>query len=131
MSLDRLLGTWDTTMHHVAIPEPVTGRQSFERVLDGAYVLQRTTYDSADVPDAMAVLDDERLHYFDVRGVTRVFELLIDEGGWSIIRRDEDFWQRSALAFDGDDAMEGTGEMSHDRGTTWEHDFRISYARIR
>ncbi len=35
MVLDRLLGTWDLTMRHAALPEPVTGRQHDERVLDG------------------------------------------------------------------------------------------------
>jgi hypothetical protein len=35
MSLDRLLGAWDFTMHHSAMAEPVTGRQRYERVLDG------------------------------------------------------------------------------------------------
>ncbi len=43
-ALDRLLGTWEFTMRHSAMPQPVTGRQRYERVLDGAFVLQHWTY---------------------------------------------------------------------------------------
>lgn len=53
MSLDRLLGTWDVTMRHAALPEPVTGRQRCERVLDGAFLVLTSTYDHPQVPDAM------------------------------------------------------------------------------
>ncbi len=38
MSLDPLLGTWEIAMRHVAVPEPVAGRQQYERILDGAFV---------------------------------------------------------------------------------------------
>ena len=129
MSLDRLLGTWDVTMQHVAVPEPVRARQTYERVLDGAFVLLRWTYEHPDFPDAMALLDDHAWHSFDVRGVVRVFDLRVDDAGWSVVRRDADFWQRSAVAFTGPDRMEGTGENSHDQGVTWQHDFAISYTR--
>ena len=92
--LDRLLGTREFTMHHSAMSEPVTGRQRYERVLDGAFVLQHWTYDHPDFPDALALLSDDRYHYFDVRGITRVFELEVDDAGWSMIRLDVDFSQR-------------------------------------
>ena len=130
MSLDRLLGTWDFTMTHSALPEPVSGLQRYERVLDGAFVMLHWTYHHPDFPDAIALLDDRTYHYFDVRGVTRVFELTIDDSGWAMIRRDKDFWQRSAGRFRGTDAIDGTGENSFDAGVTWQHDFSMSYARI-
>src|SRR3954452_5219705 len=82
-----------------------------------------------DFPDAISLLDERHVHYFDVRGVSRVFDLSIDDHGWAMIRRDDDFWQRSTGRFRGADAIEGTGENSHDRGVTWVHDFSISYAR--
>ena len=129
MSLDRLLGTWAVTMRHVAVPEPVLARQTYERVLDGAFVLLRWTYERPEFPDAIALLDEGSYHSFDVRGVARVFALRVDDTGWSIERRDDDFWQRSAVSFLGPDAMEGTGENSSDQGATWQHDFAISYAR--
>jgi hypothetical protein len=130
MSLDRLLGTWDFTMSHAAMPEPVAGQQRYERVLEGAFVLLHWTYDHPEFPDAIALLDESTCHYFDVRSVTRIFDLEIDAAGWTMIRRDADFWQRSSVRFLSPDAMEGTGENSYDGGATWQHDFAISYARV-
>ena len=129
-ALDRLLGTWEFTMHHSAMSEPVTGRQRYERVLDGAFVLQHWTYDHSDFPDAMALLSDDRCCYFDVRGIIRVFDLAIDDGGWSMIRLDEDFSQRYTARFLGPDVMDSTGEMSDDAGVTWHPDFTMTYQRI-
>jgi len=130
MSLDRLLGTWDFTMHHSAVAEPVAGRQRYEQVLDGAYVLLTWTYDHPDFPDAMALLSSESMYYFDVRGVTRVFDLEIHEGGWSILRLDDEFSQRNNARFDGPDAMDTDGEYSSDRGATWQHDFTMRSIRV-
>ena len=129
-ALDRLLGTWEFTMHHSAMSVPVTGRQRYERVLDGAFVLQHWTYDHPDFPDAIALLSDDRYHYFDVREITRVFELEVDDAGWSMIRLDEDFSQRYTARFCGPDVMESTGEMSHDNGVTWQPDFTMTYQRV-
>jgi len=77
-----------------------------------------------------AELDDHHCHYFDTRGVTRVYGLVVDGTAWTMIRRDDDFWQRSAAAFTGLDAMEGTGENSFDQGATWQHDYAITYPRL-
>lgn len=131
MSLDRLLGTWAFRMEHVAFPgEQVVGEHRVEPVLDGAFVLQRTTYDHPDVPDAWAMLDDKRCHYFDVRGVIRVFDSAFDSSSWSLVRHDTDFWQRSRMEFTGPDAMEGTGDISKDEGTTWDHDYAVTWTRL-
>lgn len=130
MSLDGLLGTWHFDMRHVAMPEPISGQQRYERVLDGAFVLLHWTYDHPDFPDAIAVLDDRRLHYFDVRGVTRLFDLEVGDSGWTMIRRDSDFWQRSTITFSDRDSMNGTGQNSYDSGASWQHDFSISYTRV-
>src|SRR5687767_15095399 len=105
MSLDRLLGTWDVTMQHVAMPEPVAGRHRYERVLDGAFILLRASYEHPEVPDAMALLAGTTYHYFDVRGETRVFDLAVDDTCWTMIRRDTDFWQRSTVTFAGPGTM--------------------------
>ena len=129
MSLDHLLGTWDVTMRHVAMPDPVLGRQTYERVLDGAFVMLRATYDHPDVPDGLVLLSEDEYHYFDVRGVTRVFELETSDSGGTMVRRDADFWQRASWSVVGPDELEGTGENSHDQGTTWEPDFTMTYTR--
>jgi hypothetical protein len=129
-ALDRLLGTWEFTMHHSAVSEPVTGRQRYERVLDGAFVLQHCTYDHPGFPDAMALMSNDRYHYFDVRGITRVSDLKVDDTGWSMVRLDKDFSQRSTASFRGPDAVESAGEMSHDNGETWQPDYTMTYRRV-
>jgi len=130
MLLDRLLGTWTISMRHVAMPAPVSGQQGYRRVLGGAFVLLEWTYEHPEFPDALAMLDGTTCHYFDVRGITRTFDLNVSDAGWTMIRRDTDFWQRSAARFVGPDTMEGSGENSHDGGLTWQHDFSMSYARV-
>jgi hypothetical protein len=129
-ALDQLLGTWECTMHHSEMSEAVTGRQRYERVLDGAFVLQQSTYDHPDFPDAMALLSEHRYYYFDVRGITRFFDFDVDAAGWSMIYLDEDFSQRQTARFRGPDLMVSTGEKSHDAGVTWHPDFTMTYRRV-
>jgi len=129
MSLDRLLGTWDITIQHSAMEEPVAGRQRYERVLDGAYVRLDWTYDHLDFPDAMALLSEEKMWYFDVRGVDRLFDLTFSEDGYSMVRIVPGFSQRSTARFDGD-AIQTVGEYSEDLGETWQPDYTMSSSRV-
>jgi hypothetical protein len=38
------------------------------------------------------------MYYFDVGGVTRVFDLQIDEAGWSTVRLDAEFTAQQRLS---------------------------------
>ena len=128
-SLERLIGTWAFTMRHVAVSEAITGSQAYETVLDGAFLQQRWHYDHPEFPDAISLLSPTHMHYFDVRGITRVFELKSDETGWSIVRLDADFGQRMSFRFEDAGRMTGAGELSHDEGTTWVPDFTMEWTR--
>jgi hypothetical protein len=130
MSLDRLLGSWELTMRHSAFPEPVPGRQRYERVLDGAFVILHWSYDHPEFPDAIAMFNESSCHYFDVRGVIRVFDFTIDDAGWSMIRIEDEFSQRTTGRFRGESVIDCVGERSGDRGATWEHDFSMELRRI-
>ncbi|MGH2738971.1 MAG: hypothetical protein ACRDH6_00585 [Actinomycetota bacterium] len=73
-------------------------------------------------------------HYFDSRGVARVFDLTIAGRVWTFTRAKPDFspldfHQRVTwtLSEDGQ-TIAGIGEMSED-GETWEDDLRITYRR--
>ena len=128
--LDRLPGTWDLTMHHADIEEPVLGRHRYEWVLDGAFLQLRWTYERPDFPDAMALFAPPRYHYFDVRGVVRVFDLTVAEDGWSMVNVTGDgLSQRTTARFTGADTVEVTGERSTDTGASWEPDFTMTLAR--
>ena len=129
MSLDRLLGSWNLSMDHSQLDVPVTGRQRYERVLDGAFVKMTWSYDRPDFPDAIAMLDEHRYHYFDVRGVIRVFDFEIDDVGWRMTWLAPEFSQRSVARFDGDDRIDVLGDRSDDEGATWTPDFRTTLTR--
>jgi hypothetical protein len=130
MSLERLLGTWDITMQHSAMAEPVTGRQRYERVLDGAFVRLTWTYEHPDFPDAMALLSEDKMWYFDVRGVDRLFDATFEDDGWSMVRIVPEFSQRYSARFVDDDTIETEGEASEDLGETWQHDFTMTSRRV-
>lgn len=130
-ALNRLLGTWEFTMHHRAMSEPVTGRQRYERVLNDAFVLQHWMYDHPNFPDAMGLLSEDRYHYFDVRGIVRVFDLAVEDAGWSMTCLDEGFSQRFTARFRGTDAMDSSGEVSYDTGANWQADFSMTYHRVK
>jgi hypothetical protein len=128
--MDRLLGSWAFTMDHAELSEAVTGRQRYEPVLDGAFVMLHWSYDHPDFPDAIAMLTPTTYHYFDVRGVIRVFDFTIDGSGWSTTRLDDDFSQRTVGTFAGADTIDCVGERSGDRGRTWQHDFAMRMTRL-
>jgi hypothetical protein len=130
MSLDRLLGTWQISMHHPAVEQPVSGRQHYERILDGAFVRLDWTYEHPDFPDALAVLSEQKMWYFDVRGLDRLFDLTFDDGGWSMVRIVPQFSQRATARFVGDDLIETEGEYSEDLGATWQHDYTMTSRRV-
>lgn len=130
-ALDRLVGTWQFIMQHSAMPESITGRQRYERVLDGAFVLLHWTYDHPDFPDALTLLSDSQNYYFDVRGIVRIFDFNVDDTGWRMVRLDEEFSQRVSARFDGPDVMTSAGELSRDNGVTWQNDFMMTSRRMR
>jgi hypothetical protein len=128
--LDRLPGTWNLTMHHADIEEPVIGRHQYEWVLDGAFLQLRWAYERPDFPDAMALFSPQGYHYFDVRGIVRVFDLTLEDDGWSMINVTEDgLSQRATARFSDDDTIDVTGQRSTDAGVTWEPDFTMTLTR--
>ncbi|MCW2785567.1 MAG: hypothetical protein JWP74_2084 [Marmoricola sp.] len=129
MALDRLLGTWQITMKHRAVTTPIIGQQRYERVLDDAYVLLDWTYEHPDFPDALALLSEVEMHYFDVRRVTRVFTLEWNADGWSTVHLDPTFSQRYTARFEEPGSIVTDGEYSDDGGMTWHHDFTMNSLR--
>ena len=135
--LDVLVGEW--TQEVTGHGDP-TGTIAFEWSLGGAYLLQRSTLPSP-FPDSFSVIEyDEsvaefRLHYFDSRGVARVYMMTFSGSDWTLLRTEADF---SELAFaqryvgtiaDDGRSVEGRWEKSHDGGETWELDFGLRFER--
>ena len=71
------------------------------------------------------------MHYFDRRGVHRVFEVEITADTWRFWNDTPGFSQRFTGKLSNDDnAITGDGELSLDDGATWKHDSTITYRRI-
>jgi hypothetical protein len=103
--------------------------------------VQRWSVPVPEAPDGIAIIgwNEERgtllQHYFDSRGVARVYEMTIADGAWTLTRTAPDFTelsfsQRYTGAFsDGGGRIDGRWETSHDGGETWELDFELSYVK--
>ena len=138
--LNPFVGEWDLD---VSLPSPdeVTARAVFEWALDGRFLVQRVEISIPEAPDSIAIIgadpggDDFTQHYFDSRGVVRVYAMTVEDGVWTLLRNSPDFselnfWQRYTGAFSADgDTIDGAWEISHDAGATWEKDFDLVYRR--
>lgn len=140
--LGVLVGEWAVEVDFPGLTAP-TARSVFEWTLDGRFLVQRTEVPLAEAPDSMAMVavDPETgqytQHYFDTRGVVRVYAMTFAEGVWRLLREAPDF---SPLAFrqrftghvsDDGDTIHGTWEMANDGSAPWEHDFALTYHRSR
>jgi hypothetical protein len=127
-----LVGEWSM---ETAFSE-ARGRTVFAWILDGQYLEQRAEIPHPDAPDGIMIIDHDaerdafRQHYFDSRGVTRVYEMTIGQGVWKLWRDAPGFNQRFTGAFSQDGlTIHGAWEMSAD-GSTWAHDFDLTYRKV-
>jgi hypothetical protein len=114
----------------------------FEWALDGRFLMQRTEVRLPGAPDSLAIVSFDpgtetyTQHYFDSRGTARRYAMSFAEGTWELLRDSPDFSpldfsQRFTGTFSDDgDTIRGTWEKSFD-GSTWEHDFNLTYRRVR
>ena len=116
--------------------EAIRGTSTFEWLDGRRFVIWRSHYDHAQIPDAITIIGVTdgllSMHYFDSRGVYRVYAASLDETTWRFWREASapDFSQRFTGTF-GDDGntITGRGEMSKD-GDAWEDDLALDYRRV-
>jgi hypothetical protein len=131
---EPFIGTWATEATHPGLPATVVQGESTFEWLDGRrFVVGRWRYDDPRIPDAIAIIGviDDRLvmHYYDYRGVFRVYEVGLDGTSWRYWRDAPGFAQRFTGTFSDDgDTIDGYGELSRD-GSTWGDDLTITYRR--
>jgi hypothetical protein len=119
------------------------GTTSFEWLLGRRFLVQRAAADHPAAPDGcMVIAPDARRpgdfvqHYFDSRGVVRLYAMTFDGRTWTLTRLEPDFSpldfrQRFTGTFtDGADTIAGQWESSDD-GAEWRPDFGVTYRRIR
>lgn len=133
---ERLVGRWSTEATHPGLPGTVVdGEVVFEWLEDQRFLIQRSRYDHPEIPDAIAVIGlidgAPTMHYFDPRGVHRVFAVEVDANTWRFSNNVPGFSQRFVYTISGDgDGIAGQGELSLDDGGTWEDDMTITFRRI-
>lgn len=135
--LDALVGEW--TQQVTGHGDP-TGTMTFEWSLGERYLLMRSTL-PAPFPESLGLTEyvesagEFRQHYFDNRGVSRVYRMTLVGSEWTMWRTEADFAELSfaqryvgTISDDGR-SVEGRWEQSHDDGATWEPDFEVRLER--
>jgi hypothetical protein len=129
-NLSALVGSWVIEISHPRYPNVIAGRAHFEWLDGGHFLVERWEIDDPDFPGGLAVYDAGTQHYFDSRGVARVYEMSIGDGEWKLARAGEDFSQRFTGRFgDGGSVIDGYWEIAED-GSTFEHDFDLTFRKV-
>jgi len=135
--LNVLVGTWT---EQVDLPGMPPGQMSFEWMLDGQFLLQRSTIPEPAFPDSIAIIaaagrgDGYTQHYFDARGVVRTYAMTLEDRTWTLLRDRPDatplhFAQRFTGILTADtNTITAIWETSGD-GQHWGKDFDLTYTR--
>lgn len=116
-------------------------RGRFEWALDGQFLLQRTEIPIPEAPDSMTIVSVDPAtgsytqHYYDSRGVVRLYAMSFADGVWTLTRESPDFSpldfrQRFTGSFSADgNVISGAWEICFN-DADWEHDFDLTYRRV-
>jgi hypothetical protein len=146
--LDVFVGEWvleacfpgDRAARSGATGEGPQVRSRFEWALDRQFLLQRTEVPIPAAPDSLTIVsvDPEtgayKQHYYDSRGVVRLYSMSLFDGVWTLTRESPDFTpldfrQRFTGTFSDDgNVISGAWEKAA-HGSDWEHDFGLIYRR--
>ena len=140
--LDVLVGEWAMDALFPGLPPSgPAGRTEFEWMTGGRLLVQRWEVAVAEAPDGIAIIGGAERgggylqHYFDSRGVVRVYEMTLRDGVWELLRVKPDFspldfCQRFTGRFSDDGVtIDGRWEKSS-HGAAWELDFELRYTRV-
>src|SRR5688500_3460125 len=139
--LEPFVGEWRIDAPAFPMPPGPAGeaRTTFEWTLRGAYLLQRSSIPVPQAPEGMTVIgpdagDGYTQHYFDSRGIARIYAMTFDGREWTLERHAPDFsplpfHQRWEGTFSDGDTIRGRWEASDD-GREWELDFELEYHRL-
>ncbi len=132
--LGVLVGEWETSVPGV----DARGRTTFDWLEGGGFLIERSSVDRPEFPNAICVIGATgadgglQQHYFDSRGVARVYEMSLEDGVWTLFRDGPDWPQRyiGELSEDGN-IITGRWEAGSESGAPLEHDFDMTYTRVR
>ena len=142
-ALQPFVGEWSmVAVFEDMPPAEADARVTFEWLPGNTFLIEGWEIPVPEAPDGIAIIgaDPESQgnylqHYFDSRGVARVYRMSFEEGVWKLWRDRADFSpldfsQRFTGTFSDDgEQIAGRWEISHDH-ETWEHDFDLSYSKF-
>ena len=138
--LDVLVGEWSMATSFTPNPaDAPRARTTFEWLPGRRFLVQRWEVEHPDAPDGIAIIgfdpDTGTLlqHYFDSRGVARVYKMTFVDNVWTLERAASapDFSQRfTGTLDDGHNTIVARWEHSSD-GSNWNDDFELTYTRLR
>jgi hypothetical protein len=134
---DRFIGKWETEGIHPMLPgEAIRGTSTFEWLDGQQFVIWRSRHHHSQIPDAITIIGvtDGQLsmHYFDHRGVYRVYAASLNQATWRYWRdaTAPDFSQRFTGTFSDDgNKITGRCQLSQD-ARTWKDDLALNYQRV-
>lgn len=147
--LNQLVGMWTTEATHPAMPGVIVHGTAVVEWLEGEhFLIVRSRNDHPDFPDAISIIGEMerdrvesgrgsgaspqsswRMHYFDSRGVSRVYETRITDEAWEWWRDAAGFSQRFTGRFaDEGDTIVGESQLCKD-DVHWTDDLAITYRR--
>jgi hypothetical protein len=143
--LAPLIGTWRMDVEfpdgRQGPPRDVGARTVFEYGPESAFLVQRWHVPFPQAPDGLAIITADGdgpgflQHYFDSRGVVRVYVMTFAERTWTLERTKPDFspldfrqrWE-AELSADGQ-AIAGQWLDGTEDGA-WSHDFALTYTKL-
>ena len=139
-ALQPFIGEWAVEGRHVEFPATVIrGASVFEWWGDRTFLIHRATLDHPDFPDSIAVMGATQpngglaQHYFDSRGVHRLFDMTFVGGVWMLDRKavgPKDFDQRMTATFSTDgNTITAQSELRDARTHEMRHDLSLTYRR--
>jgi len=135
-ALDPLVGEWTSKATHPMFPATVvSGRMTYEWLEGERFLIQRSSADHPDFPDSISVIgfasDELAAHYFDSRGVFRIYRVAMAGDTLRIWRDAPGFSQRLEAKLSDDGAtLAGVWQLSRD-DETWDDDLSITFTRRR
>lgn len=140
-ALEGWVGDWEMKLSNASfLPNPsdtVTGRVTFDWVENRAFLAMYMGNKPPSMPDATWLISRDEstpnyiVLYYDNRNVSRVYEMNFSDGVWKMWRNSPDFSQRFEGKFSEDGNTITASWEKSTNGSTWEHDFDVTYTKVR
>jgi hypothetical protein len=132
--LDPLVGEWETEGTHPLLTGVIPGRATFEWLTGRTFLIWRTETPPGTIPPAIAVIGGGdvsgvwQMHYFDSRGVSRIYQASMDDGVFRFWRDHPGFSQRATGVFE-DEGRVLRLRTELDQDGTFRPDLEVTYRR--